>query len=588
MGPTLKARGQALVLFSLVLLVLVLATMATMSLAHLTHQKMELQVASDAAAYSQAVATSRAFNSVALLNRAQVATMVAMAGANSAVSFAGTYRAALNATYQGYVDEWNAEYCGCGRPFQPSVPRMLCGNQAQESFSDCKYAQHGMDAIDRQFCYGNGNGNGAGGNGNGGGSCQANANTCLVSYQLFGWGAFPPSPAPQFNSNSRRDCIIRESDRIKGVWQGLDDAAGLQSRMIQTEAGAYAGLQATALAEARATLAPFAQNAISVVGRAQPNGAALNVSRREFDNGHGGGYLMNSVEAAMGSRAHPFITLRSDGQRALQEAVDRAFAPCGAAGEVTIQTLVGNSYFAQDKQHGAAPASGYGAWSDEHSVVVVDYLGPDANAGDGAPGTPAGRVRFEGWVRSTDEQHTGDSHDWCPDDFQPEATPPDVRHTLLPHSVPASGPDPCAGSSCIWPSFEDTNAGNIADPGDVFGQPKLLATATKDLSGQSDPWNLFFRFRFSSSGPGERVDFRAEHAVQGVVPRLETLAAGISYYHRRGHWQEPPNLFNPYWRASLVRANIDDTGIADVGQAISPQNRAALNALVNAGYRGIP
>ncbi len=580
-----RSRGQALVLFALLLLVLVLATMATMSLAHLTHQKMELQVASDTAAYSQAVATSRAYNSVALLNRAQVATMVALAGADSALSFAATYRAALNATYQGYIDEWNAEYCGCGRRSFPSIPRMLCDNVAQDSFADCRYAQHGQDAADRQFCYGNGTGNGAF---SGGGACRAGGNTCRVNYEIFGWGSFAPSSAPQYNQNSRMNCVIRETDRIKGVWQGLDDAAGLQGRMIQTEAAAYADLQTQALDEARARLATFARSAVGVVGNARPNAPSIGVTRREFDSGHGGGYLPNSIEAAMGSRAHPFITLRTDGTRALQDAVDRAFDPCGARGEITILPLIGNSYFAETKSHGAAPASGYGVWADEHARVIVNYLGPDNRAGDGDPGSAAGDQRFEGWVRSTDEQNSADSHDWCPDDFQPEATPPDVRHTLLPHSVPASGPDPCAGSSCIWPAFQDTNASNVANPDDVFGQPKMLVTASKDLSGVKDPWNLFLRFRFGTSTPGAEIDFTAQHAVAGVVPRLETLAAGISYYHRPGHWQEPPNLFNPYWRASLVRANIDDPACADVGSSISGQNRATLDALLTAGYRGIP
>ena len=72
----LRKRGQALVLFALFMLILVLAAIATLSLAHLTQQKMELQVAADTAAYSEAVATARTYNSVALINRAQTATVV--------------------------------------------------------------------------------------------------------------------------------------------------------------------------------------------------------------------------------------------------------------------------------------------------------------------------------------------------------------------------------------------------------------------------------------------------------------------------------------------------------------------------------
>jgi hypothetical protein len=201
----------------------------------------------------------------------------------------------------------------------------------------------------------------------------------------------------------------------------------------------------------------------------------------------------------------------------------------------------------------------------------------------------SGQLRFEAWVRSTDRQNTADSHDWCPEDFQPEAVPPDERHTLHPHAVPPAGQvDRCAGSSCIWPAFYDANAGLITQEPDVFGQPKLLASATKDLAGQRDPWNLLFKLRFARSGNGSDLDFTDGHAIAGVVPTLQSLSAGIAYYHRPGHWKEPPNMFNPYWRASLVRANVDDTWQADVGSSIAPSNRAALDLLVGVGFQGIP
>jgi hypothetical protein len=260
--------------------------------------------------------------------------------------------------------------------------------------------------------------------------------------------------------------------------------------------------------------------------------------------------------------------------------------PSGGANEVTVNAMRGNGYFATTKNHGARPATSFAAWGDEECSVTVNYTGPWANLGNPGAGHS---LRFEGWVGSTDRQNTTDSHSWCPEDFEPDDNPPDERHTMLPHAVPANGlPDPCAASSCIWPSFVDTNQGHLADPGDVFGQPKLLAGATKDLAAEQKPWNMFFTYHFVPSGQGATTDFRAKHAVAGIQPELQAVSAAMAYYHRPNHWKEAPNFFNPYWRATLVRANIDATWKADFRSSMSSSNAAAFNALDAAGFKGIP
>lgn len=552
-------------LFALFLLVLVVGVMATLSLSHITHQKMELQVASDTAAYSQAVATARAFNSVALLNRAQVSTMVALAGVDSAVSFAGSYRAAVNATWYSYVNEFMAEYCDGRRPSQPlSEPRRLCEGNDYYPIGECQRAAHGMDAIDRQMCYGD---------------------ACRVSLAVFGWGSNAATNNAD-DPNARLPLMYLELMRLKSVWNVLDEAAGLQGRNVQSEASAYDGLQTTALAQGRAAIAPFAAQSIAVAG-GSVNAPSVAVASREASNAVGGGDTENSIEAAMGSRAHPFITTRADGARAIQARLRLVLGPSGGANEVTVNAMRGNGYFADTQTHGARPATSYAVWGDEECSVSVNYAGIDANLG--LPATASGNLGFEGVVSSTDRQNVTDSHTWCPQDFRPESSPPDVRHTMLPHRQPPPGqPDPCAASSCIWPSFHDTNAGALTNPGDVYGQPKLFAAATKSLAGDHDPWNLFFTFRFAQNGNGSTTNLRAEHAVAGVVPQLQSLAAGMAYYHRPGHWKEPPNLFNPYWRATLVRANVDDSWRGDVGASISPSNNDTLSALLRVGYQGIP
>ncbi|NOK34534.1 pilus assembly protein [Corallococcus exercitus] len=88
------ARGQALVLFSLTFLLLTLMVLLTLGFGMRAKERVEIQMAADAAAYSQAVSTARTFNAIAVMNRAQIAHMVAMAGTQSMISYGSQMYAA--------------------------------------------------------------------------------------------------------------------------------------------------------------------------------------------------------------------------------------------------------------------------------------------------------------------------------------------------------------------------------------------------------------------------------------------------------------------------------------------------------------
>ncbi|QDE66183.1 MULTISPECIES: pilus assembly protein [Myxococcus] len=96
-------RGQALVLFALTLLLLTLMVLMTLGFGMRAKERVEIQMAADAAAYSQAVATARAFNAIAVMNRAQVAHMVAMAGTQSLISHSSQEYAAHDVACPGSI-----------------------------------------------------------------------------------------------------------------------------------------------------------------------------------------------------------------------------------------------------------------------------------------------------------------------------------------------------------------------------------------------------------------------------------------------------------------------------------------------------
>jgi hypothetical protein len=84
-------RGQTLVLLAMTVLLIALMVLMTLSLGAKVRDRMDLQTVADAAAYSNAIATARTMNSMAVMNRAMIAHTVSTIGAISLISYATLY-----------------------------------------------------------------------------------------------------------------------------------------------------------------------------------------------------------------------------------------------------------------------------------------------------------------------------------------------------------------------------------------------------------------------------------------------------------------------------------------------------------------
>jgi len=98
----------------------------------------------------------------------------------------------------------------------------------------------------------------------------------------------------------------------------------------------------------------------------------------------------------------------------------------------------------------------------------------------------------------------------------------------------------------------------VDKPANDFGQPKIYSILDRDYRKvAAKPWDLRFQL------PQGDVDLNSKRgnfkSPAGADLRHQVaLGSAIVYYHRPGAWQEPPNFFNPFWRATLYAADRED------------------------------
>jgi hypothetical protein len=538
----LQPRGQTLVVFALTLLLLTLMVCMTLSIGTKVKEKMELETAADAAAYSQAVATARTYNSIAVLNRALMSNMVAMAGVQSLISWSSYYRAVLNQANSAYGPPKDAyellrvPACACPSP-TCNPPMCTCTTQA----------------------------------------------IALI--------------------NATQSQLEQEEQRVDQVFQDKDNDAGLEARALQISSVSdkqnelFDRLLDKNVTGSLDISKSIAQELNKGNQWGQDEVTALNatdsVNKREQDAGQcqqeegaacrrrDAGHKNHFIWATMGTRGHGFVTGRSGGAGPILTRLITIIRPPDT---VTV-TNVGSGYFADNgspSHSNKGPTGNAHAWGDDHGSVTVTFL---RQTGPCPPGLPITR-QARAHVRSNDTSGAAgpDQHEWT------GGSDPGGR--IADHTM-----GDCNNCPGMWPPHMDFNWQKLTNTDDVWGQPKTFAILQRDLSKrpekQADPWNLLFTFQFMKSGSGTEFDNTGLKLVsQGGenISQATAMAAGMAYYHRVGAgYREPPNFLNPYWRATLVRANIDRPGVDHITEALdgAPNKEAkkVVEALDKAGYK---
>lgn len=393
------------------------------------------------------------------------------------------------------------------------------------------------------------------------------------------------------------EALDEENDEIKEKWDELDAAAGTQAINIQMMAWHLTGLEDKLYKQLQESVdggpKSFATQLSKLASEGsrfegELKGGATQVSLDELSWATTGRNWARDM--AMASRGYEFIT-----RRTVPPPTATADGPMGQLDiTVTPDGAGGGSTYWGDTPPGAA--NGHGGSTaergtsdfliaEDHATVTASY-----NGCQGAP------MRAVAAVRATDKNDTSDDHTWGVAGGASNTDPgmeKQYRHTLLPCDRPEYCPNVFVGGMAYNTNdITDTTDATGKQVTNVWAQPKLFSLVQRDYKvrdaagGVRDPWLLQFNFQFSPLRTSS-FDNRGQTLADGTdISVQSSLATGLAYYHRRGRWNEPPNLWNPFWRATLVSADIDDSGNADVARTLGGPAAQAYNALIHAGFKG--
>ncbi|HYH99807.1 pilus assembly protein [Hyalangium sp.] len=540
MKMSAAARGQTLVLFALTMLLTSLLVLMTLALSTRVKEKMELQAVADAAAYSNAAITARAYNEIALMSRAQIGKMVSMAAVQSLISWSSFYVAQVKASQDSYKK---------ARKIYDDIEKPCCKPKSPCKFM-CSCAKKAIADINLSMA-----------------KLGMYHSTLMSTFLSQDTAAANQTKNLQYAASG---IFAFQTLRWTKLQDELDDQDLVQKLVSKARAGSATPSEWSA---------PDSGDDVSK-DEALVLGAILPLNY--FRDHH--------VYAAMGSRGFSFVTQRNGGAKAI---VSRLVTQLTPPDTVRVSNR-GSAYFARSMDHGSLlGASSKFSWAEDHSVSGPANRITFMRGMPPCPPTSSGDTNVQAQLKSTDGFDNSDVHTFSPGGM---AEPP-ARHTL----------GPCTDCPGIWPTFVDYNPLKLLSSSDLEGQPKNHAVIQRDYSErersladlrQSYPWTRFFQFRFTGTSASARSQFDNRGVQLGPqngnlsIARQTALSTGIAYYHRYGDWKEPPNLLNPYWRATLVPFDVDAEGKDDVRGTLSDVGvdwaADAFRALDANGYKGGP
>ncbi len=504
-------RGQTLVLFALTMLLLALLAFITLGLGVRIKERMELQTAADAAAYSNAVAIARTFNSLAIVNRTEWSLLVAQSAAQSYISWATAYRGAV----EGLGDALIAGGPGC------AAVRVALNDERARVVQEF---EAGEIAAFREL-----------------------RELADVQERLL-------------EEDAREDYLrleemLDDEEITQKIIRGANDDFAWQARSLPVKYGHDKTLSRDCWTGVACDLKKrsFMLNRPGFRGR-----------ENWMDNQPNWLIVRHQHEIVMGTRGDPFTTDRIGGQAI----ANRLRAALGPGVGVQWRADTGSSYrqtsgggrlgapshssdfMIDDEDNARYPVMHPGgAMSDDHGWLSVRSL--TCRVSD---------LEIEAVVRNG-ARVENNAHVWGAGGVYRECPLAHDRSHALPN----------LGYGHSWPLIIDFNDSQPTPEGDLqhsydpyvpgwgrfINQQPTFWVALEREPRRDDPWDLRFTFggQRHEVGPTRRsrlAPYNELFTYPDRVQRPVALSRGLAYYHRGDDWREPANFVNPFWQATLI------------------------------------
>ena len=521
-------KGQVLPLGVLGLFIMVMAVIATMNLGQAVYQKIRLQNAADAAAYSLAAMEARAFNFIALTNRTQIVhyntAMVLqsyLSYAGFVVSLSGTMRDMFNAVRS--IDD-----IGCDLP--PPVGPLFCAGKgvatamAQVANVFARIAAQIYDILHRiavptieamglfnRYAIW---------------QMQFIRLALINSHLLTGMYEFVEANDDQMGVSAKNqwlNVLVNSLLNSLEFRMTFDSGAGINPFVLD------AVMDWKNLKEYKKDPSkPEIQDAMGVMAE------MVNASRSHRDVYNRSGMVASTLGLGM-------IAGMKMGQTKIVES--------GSLGPKVPQIRrkpfnypVGDTLASDDYLSGNAGGVFFSPPAPSF-VILLPQVGVK-KLGDGIYADEDGGRHFK--YRAPGGTTPGAPGGWSSIAFAP-FPPMGLRNT----TQTESGNHPWSPA----PYFKfNARSDRNAD----YNQPSTWIFLNKhhdnfQTGDNKKPWHYDFTFHMGSLPSASLDTTIGGKRVATVLPEgINVIARGMAYYHRPGDWSEHPNFFNPFWRARLA------------------------------------
>ncbi len=621
-------RGQSIVLMAFTAAIVAFTLFTTFSIGKAVKERIQLQQAADASAYSLAVMEARAFNFYAYTNRAIVSHYVAMMAIYGHMSFLAYYEGALYNTASqwgcsGYGDwftsieaeliyEW-AGWCGiCADPFggEWACPMCMgdsfdCVPQEMEWIDGtlCPKLTQEIQNVDQQLGKGSSGPSGA---------CFRNLHDIADEHRRganvqigplnLGTGFSDILVSEQEEMDARVLWAIKGQEMTKEIAQQFDPNYG--AGKDTAHAALVSAINIVGIPTDKDTAGYCAVDGTSP-------GPVTSAGCELLMMGKGETSLSTQQQAANASRygPGPIIYSGNDWLRDRPDGVTNPFnlyilkfvnppvmrdtlliKGTGMSRETVDPTKKGNNVggVAQIVQNGC---SGVGASSCNGNSSHQG--GSSTGVGTQGGGSTSLAAEDHGSIISDDLECA--SHITFGFEYS------DINVAV--YSAPKNSPVNGGQSRVMWAdgSTSDTADYDIGgkyssggggnqyglglptinfNPTDtassLFNQPHTWAAVTKSWDENYLTQSQSGRDAFNSNDQGisamkrtlslnngtDRYTYNNSITDSSVKGRefMLAIAQGLTYYHRPGDWQEPPNFYNPFWRAKLHPIEMNNGG----------------------------